>query len=82
MHAKPFAGRNFTADLEGVDAGSEVVAFHDGDKMWYNATVGGVYPAPEPNGVYYVVTFNAVPGCKVADPVSRARAWNHGAECR
>ena len=70
MHDTAFEGRNFTADLEGLAAGSEVVALHDEDLMWYDATVDGIYPAPEPAGCYYVVTFSAVPGCKVPDPIA------------
>eukprot|EP01043_Picozoa_sp_COSAG02_P097292 COSAG02_NODE_33523_length_498_cov_1.761905_2_plen_73_part_01 len=48
--APPFDGRNYTADLDGVEAGSEVVVFHEADAMWYAAVVDGIYAAPEPAG--------------------------------
>jgi hypothetical protein len=69
--AKPaFQGRNFTANLDGVAVGDEVVAFHEQDLLWYRAVVDGIHAAPE-GGTYYTVSFKSVPGCTVEDPVSK-----------
>ena len=70
MQQPAFQGRNFTANLDDVAVGSEVVAFHEQDLMWYRAVVDGIHSAPEHGGTYYTVTFKSVPGCKVEDTVS------------
>ena len=64
MQQPTFQGRNFTANLDGVAVGSEVVAFHEQDLLWYRAVVDGKHSAPEHGGTYYTVTFKSVPGCK------------------
>jgi hypothetical protein len=67
MQQPTFQGRNFTANLDGVAVGSEVVAFHEQDLLWYRAVVDGKHSAPEHGGTYYTVTFKSVPGCKAEE---------------
>ena len=67
MQQPTFQGRNFTANLDGVAVGSEVVAFHEQDLLWYRAAVDGKHSAPEHGGTYYTVTFKSVPGCKAEE---------------
>ena len=70
MAQPTFQGRHFTANLDSVVVGGEVVAFHEQDLLWYRAVVDGIHSAPEQAGTYYTVTFKPVPGCTVDDPVS------------
>lgn len=81
MAQPTFRGRDFAADLDGVVVGSEVVAFHEQDLLWYRAVVDGIHSAPEQDGTYYTVTFKSVPGCTVADPVSLTGPWTDRARC-